>query len=135
MILAQNLTGFGASTDAKLGAAMGITPNGTMSGEGLAATAAMTAGMKLYQLHMGQAAQQWRQQGGNPADPSQGYNSFKMQFQNQTSPLVLALPYMPASQIKDLQAEIKTLPGEQQRAIDAQIKTSMQNGWLSAPGQ
>jgi hypothetical protein len=136
MLLADNLTGFGTSSDAKLGAAMGITPNGSMSAGGLAATAAMTAGAKLYKMRLGQAAQTWEAQGGNPTDPSVGYSTFKLAFQREASPLVMALPFMPPDQIKELQSYVKTLPKDQQILLNNQVKFAKSQGWLDpAPAQ
>jgi hypothetical protein len=133
MLLASNLTNFGPSTDAKLGAAMGITPNTTMSMGGILATGAMTAGAKLYQFHLGQEAQGWQASGGDPTDQSKGYNNFKTNFQSLTSPLVLALPFMPPEQIQDVNSYMQTLPPDQQALFNNQVKYSIAKGWLTPP--
>lgn len=135
MLLASNLTNFGPSSDAKLIAAMGITPNTAMSMDGLVATGAMTAGAKLYQQRLGEAAQLWQTQGGQPTDPTNGYNKYKLDFQNKTSPMVLAIPFMPPSQFQELKSYLKTLPADQQKLINNQIAYSMQQGWLNVPTQ
>lgn len=135
MLTAANLTNFGASSDAKLGAAMGITPNGTMTEQGVSATLAMTAGTRLYGQYKAEAAQAWKQQGGNPADPNNGYNAFQLQFQRTTSPLILSIPFMPPTQLQQLQTYVHSLPRAQQVQFNAMYKASSQAGYLSAPGQ
>ena len=135
MLQASNMTGFGASSDAKLGAAMGITPNKTMTQGGIQATVAMTLGNQLYQQHLSEAAQSWRQSGGNPADQKNGYYAFKNNFQKNTSPLIMSIPFMGPAQLKELQSYVRSLPPRQQAQFNAQFKYSAAQGWLSVPGQ
>lgn len=135
MLQTSNLSGMGAGTDAKLLAAQGITPNKKMTAAAGLATVAMTLGNRLYQQRLGQAAQAWQQNGGSPSDVQNGYNAFKAQFQQNTSPLIMALPFMAPDQLKGIQSFVHSLPVAQQQQFNEQYRASQQAGYLNAPSQ
>ena len=65
-----------------------------MTFDALQATSAMLLGTLLYQQRLGQMGQAAYAKDGSAVN----YNQLKMQFQTNTSPMIMALPYMTAEQ-------------------------------------
>lgn len=118
MLVNSGLSGLGTPTDAKMMEVIGATPNSKMTPEAVGATVAMTYGSALYQQNLAQAAQDWVNQGGSPAQ----YPQFKLRYQaTEPSPLVLAMPYMPPAAFQSVYKYIKTLPAKDQAIINSQV--------------
>jgi hypothetical protein len=98
-----------------------------MTPEAVATTLAMTIGQKLYNLHRGQAYQKYIDGGGSAGDAG----AFGLKFQQQVSPLVLALPYMPKAARAKMITYIQSLPASAQLSIGNQIGYANEQGWLN----
>ncbi|HUN00403.1 MAG TPA: hypothetical protein PLI96_07965 [Halothiobacillus sp.] len=128
MLSGQSLSNTGPNTDAGLMNAIGATPGAHMTLGAVQATGAMVLGTKLYQQRLGQLAQQKYGATGSPTD----YLLFKQQYQQNTSPLIQSLPYMPAPQRQALLSYFKTLPTADQTRLNDQYKFAQKQGWLTA---
>lgn len=118
VLASQNLSGLGAGTDQKLMTVLHATPNTAMTNQAAKTVVAMAIGVQKYRQARYEAYEKWLGQGNLPSNAA----AFNDQFQNEVSPLVAAIPYMPKGQQQALQKYLLSLPKAAQAAFVKQVQ-------------
>lgn len=127
MLATQNLSGLGHATDEKLNTLLASTPNASMTRDAAKTVWANAIGLQQYREARYKAYQGWLAKGNLPSSAA----AFNEQFQNETSPLILGLQYMPPKQQVTVLKYISGLPKAAQEKFNQQLIASKNAGLIS----